>query len=347
MKWISSEPTLDTTRRLFLGLAAQTAALGFLGPLGACSSSQPSQSAQSRKVSLRLDWVVVGKHAPYFLGKELGYYESADILLDIQGGKGSGNTAQLVAAGSQTFGYLDAGILIRSIQEGAPLKSIMVVKQKTPFCIVSLQESGIRSPQDLEGKFLAATTGVNDPILSLLPALMQKNGADFSRVQVVQVASQAKEGLVLTGRVDAMTGSITAQPPAFEAQGYDIDVLSYSDWGINPISNVLVTHNNLLQDDPELVRDFLGATSRSIEASLRDPEDAVAALTKAYPETDTQVALLQLQWFFKLIQPEQTQAVFGYHDRQSWEDLQDLQIQYLGLREEWDVSRYFTNDFLS
>ena len=222
----------------------------------------------------------------------------------------------------------------------------MVVKQKTPFCIVSLKETGIRSPKDLEGKSLAATTGVNDPILSLLPALMQKNGADFSRVQVVQVAAQAKEGLVLTERVDAMTASITAQPPAFEAQGYDIDVLSYSDWGINPISNVMVTHDRILQDDPQLVRDFLKATVRSIEASLENPGDAITALTRAYPETDTQVASLQLQWFFKLIQPEQTQAVFGYQDRQQWEDLQALQIQYLGLKEEWDVSRYFTNEFL-
>ncbi|MEE9541826.1 MAG: ABC transporter substrate-binding protein, partial [Candidatus Bipolaricaulota bacterium] len=203
-----------------------------------------------------------------------------------------------------------------------------------------------RSPQDLEGKSLAATTGVNDPILSLLPALMQMNDADFSKVQVIQVASQAKEGLVLTERVDAMTGSITAQPPAFEAQGHDIEVLSFSDWGVNPISNVLVTHNTLLQEDPQLVRSFLKATARSIEASLENPGDALTALKKAYPETDTQVARLQLQWFFKLIQSEQAQAVFGYHDRGAWEELQALQIQYLGLRERWDVSQYFTNDFL-
>ncbi len=93
-------------------------------------------------------------------------------------------------------------------------------------------------------------------------------------------------------------------------------------------------------------RDFLKATSSSIEASLKSPEEAVAALKRAYPETDTQVALLQLQRFFKLIQPEDTQAVFGYHDRDMWEDLQTLQIQYLGLKERWDVARYFTNDFL-
>jgi NitT/TauT family transport system substrate-binding protein len=342
---IPSDLTLNTTRRRFLKLATRTLATGVLAPLGACSSSQPGR-AQGKKAALRLDWVVVGKHAPYFLGKERGYYESEGILLDIQGGKGSGNTAQLVAAGSHPFGYLDAGILIRSIQEGAPLKSIMVIKQKTPFCIVSLAKSGIRSPQDLEGKSLAATTGVNDPILSLLPALMQMNDADFSKVQVIQVASQAKEGLVLTERVDAMTGSITAQPPAFEAQGHDIEVLSFSDWGVNPISNVLVTHNTLLQEDPQLVRSFLKATARSIEASLENPGDALTALKKAYPETDTQVARLQLQWFFKLIQSEQAQAVFGYHDRGAWEELQALQIQYLGLRERWDVSQYFTNDFL-
>ena len=110
--------------------------------LGGCasSSSQSEKRAGPERGVLRLDWVVVGKHAPYFLGRELGYYTSSGILLEIEGGKGSGNTAQLVAAGSHTFGYLDAGILIHSVQEGAPLRAVMAVKQKTPFCIVSLKK---------------------------------------------------------------------------------------------------------------------------------------------------------------------------------------------------------------
>ncbi len=73
---IPSDLTLDTTRRRFLELAALTLTTGVLGFLGACSSSQPGPSAQGKKVALRLDWIVVGKHAPYFLGRERGYYES-------------------------------------------------------------------------------------------------------------------------------------------------------------------------------------------------------------------------------------------------------------------------------
>jgi len=337
---------IPSTRRRFLSLASQSLTGFLLGGFTGCSFSEPEMSPAGKQASLRLDWIVVGKHSPYFLGKDLGYYEAEGIRLEIEGGKGSGNTAQLVAAGTHLFGYLDAGILMRSVQEGAPLKSIMTIKQSSPFCVVSLRKTGIGSPVDLEGKTLAATTGVNDPILSLLPAVMEKNGADFSKVTVVHAASQAKEGLVLSGRADAMTASTTAQPPALEAQGYDIEVLSFSEWGVNPISNVMVAHTQTLRDDPELVRGFLRATTRSVEAARARPEEAISALMNAHPEINLQVASLQLQWLFKLIQAEQAGSVFGFQTNKQWEDLQALQIQFLGLKEEWDVSQYFTNDFL-
>lgn len=339
----TSDSAASENRRSFLKFSLATlATLGW-----GCSRKPSAGNVGLSPAILRLDWVVIGKHAPYYLGRELGYYSSAGLALEIQGGKGSGNTAQLVAAGSHAFGYLDAGVLIHSIQEGAPLTAILAIKQKTPCCIVALKKTGIHTPKDLEGKSLAATAGVAEPILKLLPAVMRKNGADFSKVKVVEVAGQAKEGLMLAGKVDAMTGLLTAQPPVFESQGHEIDVLSYSDWGINPMSFVMVAAEKTLRERPELCRGFVGATIRSLQAAQQRPEEAVAALMKAYPEMDAQVALLQLKWLLRLISVPETEGHgIGYQSRKKWEELQALHLQYLELKENWDVGRYFTNEFL-
>ena len=48
-----------------------------------------------------------GAHAPFFLGKERGFYRDAGIDLTINEGRGSANTAQVVAAGTDTFGLAD------------------------------------------------------------------------------------------------------------------------------------------------------------------------------------------------------------------------------------------------
>ena len=58
------------------------------------------------KVTLMLNWYLYSEHAPFFLGKEKGFYADEGIDLDIQEGRGSAVTAQAVAAKSATFGML-------------------------------------------------------------------------------------------------------------------------------------------------------------------------------------------------------------------------------------------------
>ena len=54
--------------------------------------------AQTRdKVILMLNWYTYSEHAPFYLGKEKGFYEAEGIDLEIQEGRGSAVTVQAVA----------------------------------------------------------------------------------------------------------------------------------------------------------------------------------------------------------------------------------------------------------
>ena len=59
-------------------------------------------------VSLRLNWYLGGLHTPFYYGKEKGFYKAEGIDLTINEGRGSANTVQVVAAGSDTFGLADS-----------------------------------------------------------------------------------------------------------------------------------------------------------------------------------------------------------------------------------------------
>ena len=54
-------------------------------------------------MSLRLNWYLGGLHVPFYYGKDKGYYAAEGIDLTINEGRGSANTVQVVAAGSDTF----------------------------------------------------------------------------------------------------------------------------------------------------------------------------------------------------------------------------------------------------
>ena len=105
--------------RMFAALAAAV-----LLSLGSPALAQPKD-----KVVLMLNWYLYSEHAPFFLGKERGYYEQEGIDLDIQEGRGSGVTVQAVAANTATFGYVDVATMIKAAAKGAPVKCIGVALQ--------------------------------------------------------------------------------------------------------------------------------------------------------------------------------------------------------------------------
>src|SRR5438132_7993099 len=110
-------------------------------------------------VSLRLNWYFGGLHVPFYYGKEKGFYKAEGIDLTINEGRGSANTVQVVAAGSDTFGLADSSSVIATAAKGADVKSVMSLLNTTGFSVVSLAESGIKTPKDLEGRTVAVTPG--------------------------------------------------------------------------------------------------------------------------------------------------------------------------------------------
>src|SRR5207247_3710634 len=66
-----------------------------------------AQTTARQDVTLRLDWIPSWDHAPFYHALERGFYRDAGLNVTIGQGKGSMLTAQVVASGSETFGFMD------------------------------------------------------------------------------------------------------------------------------------------------------------------------------------------------------------------------------------------------
>jgi NitT/TauT family transport system substrate-binding protein len=99
-------------------------------------------------VTFRLNWYLGGLHVPFYYGVEKGFFKAEGINLTINEGRGSANTVQVVAAGSDTFGMADSSSVISLIAKGGEIKSVMTVLSSTGFSVVSLASSGIKTPKD-------------------------------------------------------------------------------------------------------------------------------------------------------------------------------------------------------
>src|SRR5213595_3439562 len=225
-----------------------------IAALAALAASATMTQAQDT-VSLRLNWYFGGLHVPFYYGKERGFYSAEGIDLTINEGRGSANTVQVVAAGSDTFGLADSSSVISTAARGADVKSVMSLLNSTGFSVVSLAETGIKTPKDLEGKKLAVSAG--DPLGQLFQALAAHNKLDLSKITMVQVDPAAKVVAVLEKRADGLLGGADDQYFLIKQRGVQPAALRFSENGANIVGMTIVTRNDIIRSNNDLVRRFV------------------------------------------------------------------------------------------
>jgi NitT/TauT family transport system substrate-binding protein len=320
------------TKRAILGLAA---ALPMLFSAGA--------QAQD-KVSLRLNWYLGGLHVPFYYGVEKGFYKEEGIDLTINEGRGSANTVQVVAAGSDTFGLADSSSVISLIAKGGEIKSVMNVLSSTGFSVVSLASTGIKTPKDLEGKSLAVSPG--DPLRQLFEALAAHHKLDMSKISFVQVDPAAKVVTVLEKKADALLGGADDQYFLIKYRGHEPAALRFADNGANIVGMTIVTQEATIKSKPDLVRRFVKASIRSWDESKKNPDAAVDAAMKVKPDLNRQSTRDQMIVDFELMDSPNVKGRTGFGHEADWTQTIELLKKYRGLETNANWTAFHTNDFL-
>lgn len=309
----------------------------------AAFAAQPAWSMD--QVSFRLNWYLGGLHTPFYLGKERGYYKDEGIDLTINEGRGSVNTVQVVAAGSDTFGLADSSSLMLMAAKGADVKAVMSLLNTSIFGVISLEETGIKTAKDLEGKKLAITAG--DALTQLFPAVAKYNKLDMSKISLVQVDPAGKVVALLDKRVDALLGGLDDQYFLVKAKGAKPAGLSFADNGANTVGMVILTQEKTIKDKPDLVRRFVKATIRSWEAAKKDPDAAVAAAQKVKPDLNVASQKEQLMKDLSFMESPATKGKpIGWGAPADWESTKKLLVEYRDLKTDKPASAFYTDEFI-
>lgn len=330
-------------KKLVSGLLAGAAAFTFaLAPADA-------QTKPPEKVTLMLNWYLYSEHAPFFLGKENGYYAKQGIDLDIQEGRGSAVTAQAVAAKSVPFGYIDVTTMIKAAAKGAPLKSTGVLFQISPMSVMAFTERNIKEPKDIIGKTVAVTPG--DSMSQMWPLYLKANNIRPDQVKVVSGDAQTKLNAVMSGQADMLLGYVMDQAIKLQdATGKPVTALRFADSGINQISSGIIVNKSLLSDNPDLVRRFMLASTLAAEAAEKNPEAAVDAMLKANPKAGVRDTLLVgLKQSIALYHTKETTSLRPFRvSMKNVNDSLDLLVQYGGMdpATRGTAEDYVTLDFL-
>jgi NitT/TauT family transport system substrate-binding protein len=306
-------------------------------------SFAPGASAQARprtSATLRVDWIPGSHHIGPLLAVERGYYAAEGLDLDVKPGKGSGATVQVVATGGDMFGFADAGVMAIAVSKGAPVIMVANTTPRGPNGAITLGPKLV-TPRELEGKSLGMVPGESSQ--AAVAALMTKYQIPPSAYRVISVEAASKVPALLARRVDVIPGFRFGDYLRAWAQNKDTKITLFSDWGLNILGNGYFVTTTTLEQKPELVRAFLRATMRGWKDAIADPRAGVAALMKAYPETNREFAELGLPMVIEHMSSDATRGKpLGYMAEQDWKVTLDV-MKGAGLEGDFPPSKFYRN----
>ncbi len=227
-------------------------------------------AAELKPVTLTLDWIYQGPNAGFMVALDKGFYREAGLDVAMTPGKGSASTAQLIASKAAQFGFADGYVLGNSVARGMALKNIGGIYRRNPAGIMVLSDSDITTPKDLEGKTVGLTAGSAQ--FQQWPAFCKGAGVDASKVEVVNVDPAGVSAALISGKVPAIGGFVQGYVPSIEIRGKkEARVFYFADYGVTVVSNGIIVHDDLLKNDPELLRAFVTPTIKGFLYARKIP----------------------------------------------------------------------------
>ena len=317
-------------RRLLLAVAALAAMIG--------------AAEANDKVTLRLDWVYGSEHAPIFLARDKGFFAKEGIDVTILPGEGSTVTVKLVGNGTTDFGYATADQALMAYAKGLPVVSLAVILQKNPGAIIFPKSSGIKKLTDLYGKTLGVTTlSVGEKQWRWIE---RYNHLDASKIHEVPLDRNITQ-MLEAHKIDASLAFFFNDGIKMEVDGTPMRWILFTDVGLKIYSTALLTNQDLIKKNPDMVRRFTRAFLEGWQYSLKHPQEALAAFLKDNPIVDPKYSALKLPAVLKITQtPDTIKNGIGHSTKANWEAMQKALLEMKIMDHPVDVTKVFTNAFL-
>lgn len=271
----------------------------------------------SIKITFSLDFIPLGRHAPWYAAVAEGYYKAEGLDVSIIPSHGTAQTIQAIESGTAQIGFTDVPSLALAHANGAKLKMVAVNYEKAPYAIFSLANgANVTTTKQLEGLTLGSGAGSFTP--KIIRGFMAQHGLDPNSLKISNVAPSARASALLSGQVPSIEFFVMAKPGlsgAAKGKHTELRTFLLADHGLKLYSNGIVTTESYLAQHPDIVKKFVHASLRGWQFALRSPKKAAEDQIKFIPSLNVDKSVAEIAVVKDLaVTPEVEKHGLGWFD---------------------------------
>jgi NitT/TauT family transport system substrate-binding protein len=318
--------------------------------LAAMASPGRAQDEPLTKVTFSLDFIPLGRHAPWYAAIAEGYYKDEGLDVSIIPSQGTAQTVQAVVAGTAQIGFTDLPSVALARAQGTKVKMVAVNYEKTPYAIFSLDPgANVTHIKQLVGLTLGSGAGSFTP--KVIAGLMAEHGLDPNTLKIDNVAPPARASTLLSGQVPSIEFFVMSEPglaAAAKAKNLQLRTFLLADHGLTLYSNGIVATDDYLAKNADVVRRFVRASLRGWQMAMRDPSKAAEDQIKFVPTLEVNKSVAELAIVKNLaVTSAVKQHGLGSFDPAAMKASLDFMIKYVGLgRTPPSASELYATGFL-
>jgi NitT/TauT family transport system substrate-binding protein len=330
-------------------ISRRTWLVGATAAISAPYVSTYDRALAATDLKFALPWIPHGGYAFLFAAKNLGIWGNRGLNVQVDRGYGSGETCKRVALGQYDYGLADFATMVKLADDGLPLVCVAMVAHVSQLGILSLKESNITKPKELEGKTLGTTAGSAD--YALWPAFVAATGIDAQKVNINIVGPELRLRLLTEKKLDAIGSVYGSDAPIFLSRGIPYNLMLHAKYGLEMYSNAIITHRDRLKNNPEQVQGLVDGALEGLKYSFLDPEkttDIHLEMVKEYDGASSDRSFVKYGVLINTatsLAPYLEQQGLGYMENKLVAATQDKIVKYLGVKAEQDPSALYTNQF--
>jgi NitT/TauT family transport system substrate-binding protein len=256
---------------------------GLCGVALIAGAPAPAAAQAPTKIVFSLDFIPLGRHAPWYAALAEGYFAAEGLDVSIIPAQGTAQVIQAVEAGTANIGFVDVPSVVIARANGSKLKMVAVNYEKAPYAIFSLSTgANVTQPKQLEGLNLGSGAGSFTP--KIIQGFMTQHGLDPAKLTISNVAPPARATTLLSGQIPAIEFFVMAKPgleAGAKGANAELRTLLLADHGLDLYSNGIATTEDYLAKNPDVVKRFVRAALKGWKFTLDNPDKAAADQIKS------------------------------------------------------------------